>query len=100
MSLLQPLSNLPISSKSQMFLIDLLIELFENPHGHIYLHHPDIQKLYEYILPRLNEDVAACAHCAYDKLRSPLSNDLLQQRTYAIRIGFVKNSFSYPSEGS
>ncbi len=53
-----------------MFLVDLLIELFENPHGHIYLHHPDIQKLYEYILPRLNQDVATCAHCAYDKLRS------------------------------
>jgi excisionase family DNA binding protein len=99
MSLLQPLSKLSISSKSQMFLVDLLIELFENPHGHIYLHHPDIRKLYEYILPRLNEDVAACAHCVYDKLRSLYRTTLYNKELMQPVLALLETRFSTLKKG-
>lgn len=70
MSLLEQLSKLPLSLNSQKSLLDLLFELFDNIQGNIYLHHPNIKRLYEYVLLHLNDETVEHAYLTYHKLRS------------------------------
>lgn len=95
MSLLKPLSKLPLSLNSQKMLLDLLFELFENIQGNIYLHHLEIKNLYEYVILHLDEEITEHVYLIYHKLHSIYRKTLYNKNQAREILVLLERRFPY-----